>query len=271
MNEREKAEKEREKLWKQIQEISASIEELEKKIRDFYDNKDKPKQNQYEEVKVDMKRIVSIKEKIEEAYEDKRRKREQFEEEERLYCEQQSQYMTAKWVAKRKQELIKLRCREEKEQKLKYAKCLELVEICEKIMSKYKKNSTQEANPQTTNDELIKEKAGSKDNQKKKKKKKQKKTETLITALELDTLRTQFEFFEVPVPVGKDDLGVVIKALYRKANEIENKPLPESIAPGSGKGEDSDERSSDSLSLSMSGMSPSITSDTSSFEINNDT
>ncbi len=257
INEREKGERELAGLWKQIQEAKTEIEVLEKALSSLYErNKEKCG---VAEPKLDSKQVAELKAQIEELYQEKRQFRAEYLEVEQAYCDQQTQILTAKWLAKRKQELINLRAKEAKEQKLRLGKCLELIDTCERITAKLKGGpAVQEENPQTTKDSAP----GKRDGKKKKRKQKQKKAETVITALELDTLRPQFECFEVAMPKGKEELKQAVKSLHQKASEIQNKPLTETLSAYSYRGgEDSEDKGSGESPSFANSFSASVAED----------
>ncbi len=267
LNERERMGKEIDSLWKQVHEITRKVEELEKSIANFNASPNPsttagvatPTAN--EEQKQDRKSVLSLKQQIEKLYTEKRRVKSEHDAAFKRYKEQQYQFQQAKLVAKRKQELFKLRVKEEKEKKLRLAKCQELIDKCEQVMTKYHKVIKNEENPQATD-------AAKKAKDKKKKKKKQKKAEILVTALELDTLKEDFATFNVVAPTGKADLGNAIKALYGKLKEIDNKPLSEAIPLHPHKWTGEDNESIDGISGTS--FSPNATEDLGEFEHSGD-
>ncbi len=158
--------------------------------------------------------------------------------------------------------MINLRTKEANEQRANLTKCVELIGICEKILAKYNSKGGESAKVSEENPQITKDEGG---RRKKKKKQKQKKAETLVAALELDTLRSQFEFFEVAMPTGKVEITQALKSLHQKAQEIEFRPLTESISMYSYRDVDEDEtgeeRTGDSFTFVGSSHSGSVAED----------
>eukprot|EP00826_Nyctotherus_ovalis_P039051 TRINITY_DN3720_c0_g2_i14.p2 TRINITY_DN3720_c0_g2~~TRINITY_DN3720_c0_g2_i14.p2 ORF type:complete len:172 (+),score=58.30 TRINITY_DN3720_c0_g2_i14:234-749(+) len=138
----------------------------------------------------------------------------------RKYKEQQNLCNMAKLIAKRKQELISLRAKEEGEKRSQLRRCEELIQICSKLLAGRAKDRSEE-NPQNESSKTAQGK--------KNKKKKQKKAEALAITIELDRLRERFQSFGVSVPDKRGEIEKAIEVLRKKLKEIEEKPLSKTI------------------------------------------
>ena len=203
-------------LWKQIHDLSKEVEEIEKRLENLHNSS-----YNNEEDKIDIKHVTELKEKINNLYEEKKKIRYEYNLAFKEYKDQQNLFTNAKLIAKRKQELINLRAKEEAEKNFLMKKCDELTRICSKILSRSTKEISDE-NPQ--NETVPKTKKG-----KQNKKKKQKKAEAIEIIIELDRLKEEFQKLGVAVPNKREDLSKTIKILTMKLAELEMKPISKSI------------------------------------------
>ena len=314
-------------MWLQIKETSDAIAAVEAKLIMAYDGY--PKGTEDTKDNVALKQLHQT---LDELYALKAKRKSEYLAEETRYCAQQSECLTAEWIAKKKQQLIKQRMRESAEREVKLTKCRNLVQVCQDILGKYHAGGEPGQDPQSTaaahdnpnktsaysvtkpnvkllsprstlsqtqgqfyiqdknkdkdtekyidkekdkdndnetDNEKEKDKDKDKGNEKMKGKmkgkskskghgkgkSKAKKTETTVTLLELDELKEQFDYFDIDVPKGKEDLLQAVVSLRQKAKEIESKPLTEVLVADFHRSEDSDERMSDRLSLSSLSLS----------------
>jgi len=176
--------------------------------------------------------MAVLNDKLNTLYEEKRRIKLDFKQASKKYKEQQNLCNMARLIAKRKQELINLRVKEENEKKMLIKRCEDLIETCNKLLMDNGK-STNEENPQ--NEVVSKEKKS----KKKKQKEKLKKAKAIAITIELDRLRENFQGFGIAMPNKRADLELAIEGLTMKLKEIENKPLSKSIPVRSNDKEDS--------------------------------
>ena len=153
----------------------------------------------------------------------------EFDMEMQLYMEQQSQIRTGEWIANRKALLLKKRSKEAATIKMEKEKCEKLIGNCQKIAQQFNEICAPEEDKKAITPGLEQSQSAK---EKKKKKKKKKKAETLIGALGLDTLREEFEYFSISSPKKKEDLGSALTQLQLKLNEINNRPLTETLGIG---------------------------------------
>lgn len=226
MSERERMERDIDYCWRQIHELTQTIEGTEKLLANSHVS---PKN--CEEEKATHKHANALNERLNALYEEKRRIRMGYKEAWRKYKEQQNLCNMAKLIAKRKQELINLRAKEEGEKRSQARKCEELMQICGELLAGHAKDPSEE-NPQN---ESSKTSQG-----KKNKKKKQKKAEALAITIELDRLRERFQSFGVSVPDKRGEIEKAMETLGKKLKEIEERPLSKTIPVRSSNWEEHD-------------------------------
>ena len=194
-------------MWKQIHELTHEIEIVEKHIAEVKEGY----------VCLSEELLASLNEELNKLYVEKKKIKADYETIYNEYKAQQYEIHMAKLIARRKQELVKLRAQEELEKKSQALKCNELILICRKVLTGHK-NEKDKENPQI---ESSKKKC------KGKKKQKQKKADN--TETELEKLKERFIELGVVVPKGKSDINNTIKTLTWKLKEIEERELTSSL------------------------------------------
>eukprot|EP00826_Nyctotherus_ovalis_P066258 TRINITY_DN9777_c0_g3_i1.p1 TRINITY_DN9777_c0_g3~~TRINITY_DN9777_c0_g3_i1.p1 ORF type:complete len:252 (-),score=84.35 TRINITY_DN9777_c0_g3_i1:106-861(-) len=226
--EKEGTEREIDAVWKEIHELTQEVKEVEKCVAEMKDECCK-----IEEVNGENS-FAALSEKLNKLHEEKKKIRSDYEIGYNEYKSQQNILRNAKLIARRKQELVKLRAQEEIERKAQLAKCEELIMICRKILLGHQS----EENPQIES---------SKKKIKGKKKLKAKKTEALNVTEELENLRERFVELGVAAPKEKSGINSTIKTLLWKLKEIEERPLSVSIPINSNDCEDNESTRSSSF------------------------
>lgn len=229
--EKERTEREIDALWKEIHEITHEVKEVEKCVAET-----KAECCETEEANGEDS-FAALSEKLNKLHEEKRKIKSDYDIVYNEYKSQQYILRHAKLIARRKQELVKLRAQEEIERKAQLGRCKELIMICRKVLLGHQ-NEKNEENPQIES---------SKKKIKGKKKLKATKTEALNVTEELEKLRERFAELGIAAPKEKSGINTAIKTLLWKLKEIEERPLSVSVPVNSSDYEDNESTKSSSF------------------------